>query len=628
MEGLIGIDSSDLPNTVPQGAYHAEDGQNDFGYWTDMAQIALKTYVPYFEENNNNDLDSRGSVGSSDNPGADTTSYISLETIRAKIADLPIQQEAGLALRGNELGLLRLNQYFYPECKDEAYCGIALGVSQADHKIVRPVLDEIFGDGQDGVIGLAGYKWSRQSMRESALGFVSSRNHLSMKNDAGLWTTKVLHQVALGIYLTDAEAQAFVDLQTKAVVLTALPAFAPKWFGSQLGLDDALSKKAFYLKRYEAAIRKQVAAGYITTLDASHADYDTHVMKTAWGFLDALIFAGGLSVPGVIFSGLAAYYTGLTGTDFDINDPLQAPLLVMETIRNYPAVLGVPYLMPDGVDSDGNTKYHREAPLAGMGGYDKKVYGDDALEFRIRKEAPDGGDGLAYYHTHSIDWADSGVPVDGKPWSSRICPAKSMSYNMILAFWEAMDATNWYVDPDSKIERENGPVWWTNYELHRRCETLGTHVGLSDASRAHSSDLQGDYCSWSSWCGEGLECNRKWYSWSGSCKFQSNIKFYGESCSKNTECDNVFTDKANVDLACRYGKCGFQDGVECEDDHTIEFADYTDLPAGDQAGTAGAWSTIVGGGFVVSGAGVFFLRRPKHAGLKHAKMSNAADDKL
>jgi len=398
------------------------------------------------------------------------------------------------------------------------------------------------------------------------------------------------------------------------------------------------------------------------SLDASHADYDRHITITARGVLDALIFAGGLSVPGLIFSGLAAYYTGLTGTEFDITDPGQAPLLVMETIRNYPAVLGVPYLMPDGTDEDGNTKYHRRAPLAGMGGYDKGVYGEDALEFRIRHSAPDGGDGLEFYKSHSIDWADSAKPVDGKPWSSRICPAKSMSYNMVLAFWEAMDPTNWcvrersertriywselsspparflplplalahprfarrYVDPETEISRENGPVWWTNYDLHRRCETFGTHVGLEKASRAFSSDKQGGYCSWSDWCDDGLECNRKWWQWSGSCKFDDNIKFFGESCSNNNQCANTFVEEADVFLACRFGKCGFADGVECDDDHTIEFADYTDLPAGDKAGTAGAWSTIVGGGFVVSGAGALFMRRPKKE-MRHAKMSREND---
>ncbi|GMI32150.1 hypothetical protein TeGR_g7866 [Tetraparma gracilis] len=620
-EGAVDINAGDLPKTIPSDAYHASDGQSDFGYWTDMAQIGLRTYVPFFSANNNGDPDSRGTIASSANPGADTTSYISLEAVTERIRQLPIKQEAGTATRGNELGLLRLNTYFYPECEGEAYCGIGLGVTQADHKLVRPVLDEIFGsvDGEgdaqlDGQITLGGKRWSRTTMRQSALDFVSSRNALDMKNDAGVWTAKVLHQTALGIYLTDSEAQSFVDLQTKAVTLTALPSFAPDWFGAQLGLQDTLSKKAFYLTKYEAAVRRQIASGAIASLTGDgSAEDERGIIMAARGLLDALIFAGGLSVPGIIFSGLAAYYTGLTGSDFDINDPLQAPLLVMETIRNYPAVLGVPYLEGE----------HRHAPLAGMGGYDENVY-PDALNFKIRTEAPDGGDGLAYYHQHSIDWADSGLPVDGAPWSARICPGKSLSYNMILAFWEAMDPTNWYVDPDSTIERENGPVWWTSYQLHRRCEIFGTHVGLQEAQRAYSSDQQGAYCNWFQWCGEDLSCNRGW-GWSGSCKFAGDTKFFGESCSSNDQCVHSFTERAGVDLACRFGKCGFADGNECEDDHTIEFSDWTDLPESEVGATVGAYMTVSAGAVGLGAAGAFFLRKPK-AAMKHARMPEQQND--
>ena len=196
------------------------------------------------------------------------------------------------------------------------------------------MLDQIFGANGDmsGDFRYDGNKWSRNTLRENALEFISGRDTLSMKNDAGVWTTKVLHQTALGLYLSDSEAQAFVDLQTKAVVLTALPSFAPNWFGKQLGLSDTLSKKEFYLKIYRKRVAALIESGDITH-EWEPAEVERGIEMSARGLLDALIFAGGLSVPGLIFSGLAAYYTGLTGTDFDINDPLQAPLLVMETVR-------------------------------------------------------------------------------------------------------------------------------------------------------------------------------------------------------------------------------------------------------------------------------------------------------
>jgi len=59
-----------------------------------------------------------------------------------------------------QLGLLRLNKVFYPECGDNVDCGISLGISKENHKIVRPILDHVFGDGStDGRLGLEGNQW-------------------------------------------------------------------------------------------------------------------------------------------------------------------------------------------------------------------------------------------------------------------------------------------------------------------------------------------------------------------------------------------------------------------------------------------------------------------------------------
>ena len=69
-----------------------------------MAQIGIRTYGPYFETVMNPD------GVSSDHPGEQTTSYIGWDAISEKLAELPIKQENGEATRGNELGLLRLNQ--------------------------------------------------------------------------------------------------------------------------------------------------------------------------------------------------------------------------------------------------------------------------------------------------------------------------------------------------------------------------------------------------------------------------------------------------------------------------------------------------------------------------------------
>jgi hypothetical protein len=588
-------------------------GQGDLTYWTDMVQVALKTYKPYFNSVCDNDL-----CESSPHPGTNTRSYHSLDTIKARIAALPGCQEDGTCFRGNELGLLRLNTEFYPECKDEEYCGISLGITAETHKKVRPVLDHIFGDGStDGRLDTTGNKWSRENLRKSAAGFLASKNTLDVKTDSGIWTAMVLHDTALGMSLSESEAAEFVAFQAKAVVITALPSVVASTFGGAVGVPDALAYKARMLVKYEEAIRKMIASGAIPSnlLAADDAD---GIMKLSWGLMDALIFAGGLSVPGVITAGIAALNTGLVPDDFDIDDPLDAPRLVFECIRNYPPVLGVPYI-------ETSTGF-RHAPLAGMGGYDTaaSAYGANAENFEITPERD-----FNFYHSRSIDWADSAAPVDGKPWTNHICPGKSMSYNMILGFWEALGPNNWAADPDVPIERENGPVWWTSPKINRICEAnTGQHVGAWKASRAGAKTVEGESCSWFSWCGDGLECNRKWWQYSGVCRLNNDVKFLYESCSNNGQCDNGVTEKLDVDLTCSSGRCQFADGIECSGEASMGSEDFyndDEMRAdGHNAGsTAGGW-LVVGGGTIGAAAGLFMWRPDRNlkSANKHTKMED------
>jgi hypothetical protein len=252
-----------------------------------------------------------------------------------------------------------------------------------------------------------------------------------------------------------------------------------------------------------------------------------------------------------------------------------------------------------------------------------------SLRLRARFARSLGGD-FNYYHSRSIDWADSGAPVEGKPWTSHICPAKAMSYNMILAFWEALGPTNWSPDPEVPISRENGPVWWTSPVLNRECQSMGTHVGSYEASRAAAESHEGGRCHWMSWCSDDMTCKySKWWHSTGVCRIDGNAKFLGEGCSSDDQCDNYLTkEKGGVDLECSSGKCFFADGNTCANDVGLEFINDDEYRAdGASAGAdAFAWLTVLGGGGGLVGAGAFFLRQParnlKNAQDKHTKMTD------
>jgi len=75
-------------------------GQWDGYYWKDMITMALKTYAPYFDEHT--DADS-ATDGGSPKPGSNSRSYVKLDSIKARIAELPGCQEEGTCYRGNEV---------------------------------------------------------------------------------------------------------------------------------------------------------------------------------------------------------------------------------------------------------------------------------------------------------------------------------------------------------------------------------------------------------------------------------------------------------------------------------------------------------------------------------------------
>lgn len=385
-------------------------------------------------------------------PGLCTTAYISHEEIKRRIAALPQYEVENKTFRGNELGLFRLNSLTFEFCKDllpqeeDDFCGIILGMPNEDHMALRPLMDLLWGDGQEPgrIFATSASRWNKEDFVSSAKTFLEGKTSLELSSDAKFWTIKELHMQTLGIRLSDDQVQAFLSLQSISNLLAILPETLVDDVALDLGTSvaDVNSGKALFVNIYKTILEGGLLQG--------HSDIE--ITKAAIIVLDAFLFAGGLSVPSTIKNGLAAYYTGLTPESFDITNSADLGVLVLETVRSFPPVLGFPYI--DGVTGQ------RHAPLAGFAGYDRRVYGGDADKFRIR------GD-LAYYHERSVNWADSALPFDGNESSNHVCPARSMSYSMISAFWEALDATQWCVDPETTITEETGPTFWSDFMLKK-----------------------------------------------------------------------------------------------------------------------------------------------------------------
>ena len=69
--------------------------------------------------------------------------------------------------------------------------------------MIRPLIVKLVGPGG---------KWDHAWVREQAADFFKGRLGVT-RGDIGVWVTRVLHQVHVGITLTEAEGEEFMDMQ-------------------------------------------------------------------------------------------------------------------------------------------------------------------------------------------------------------------------------------------------------------------------------------------------------------------------------------------------------------------------------------------------------------------------------
>ena len=128
--------------------------------------------------------------------------------------------------------------------------------------------------------------------------------------------------------------------------------------------------------------------------------------------------------------------------------------IIYEMIRWAPPVLAVAF------EADGR-RYHS---TVGYTGYDADFFGDDWRDIRVR------GD-VDYYRERMLNWADTALPLAGRPETARLCPARSLSYNLVLAFMDALDVQSWEMAdgaaPPNVPRPGGGPNFWSAFTISR-----------------------------------------------------------------------------------------------------------------------------------------------------------------
>jgi len=354
-----------------------------------------------------------------DYPGPEAQSYLSASEIAAKMTEVPSRQAAGDITRRNMLGYLLLNDmYWYDLPAGEQGLGLG-GQSVELHRFVRPKLDAAFGDGA----------WDAASIESSARDFLRGRSRVNFQQDVKVWTQQVLHRVLMGAEISEQEAEDFVDFQGKVLKTVVVPQFlvdaaraAPggeALLKGALGFAELKAKKDDYLQRWLPATRARYCQGC-----------DDHWAKIVnSNFLDALIFAGGLSVPGVIAPGTAVLYAGsqspAPGMQLNAGN---VEAFAWEAARYFPPVLGFPYV-------DEGESRPLQIMAVGMGQRSGAEWGEDAEKptFRLRD--------MATYQRWWVGHADHAEDPTGE--MTRRCPGKHLSMAMIAGWFKAWDQAAW-----------------------------------------------------------------------------------------------------------------------------------------------------------------------------------------
>lgn len=413
-------------------------------YWLLSINLLLKrvTYITEIEA-----LRMPGDNGFVVNTDTCVDAAISSSAIRTRLQEMMEGLRLGIITRPNNLGLLRFSQqpftcYTDPSIYSDGYCGIALGMPEADHSQIRPFLDFALGNGGSTAFGAwvdEGTFWNFEDLQLSAAAFLQDRTELRLGPDAGAFFLIQIHKRVLDIDMTETEALDLLQFYADFVQRCTLP-----------DVPIVLNPNGLRERRL------QIINQYVTAIGARNHLFglqESQFRLAAEAFADALGFAAAPALTGATEGALGAYLNGLVDGGIDWSSIHDVGTVVMEVVRVYPPVLGVSYVKDGG----------RFSSLAGYAGYDQDVWGPNAYFFGIKGN-------LESYRALQLSWSDAAIPSSDRAFASHVCPAKSLSFNLLVAFLIAMNVPEWVaatgVPPEVNAPGQ-GPFFWDEFDITR-----------------------------------------------------------------------------------------------------------------------------------------------------------------
>lgn len=451
--------------------------------------------------------------------GPEQTSYMKYDDVVKMGSELPQKQLEGSVWRGNELGFIVSSPYFWDKVEPKA---LLLGSTVPQHRSIRPIIDSIFGENG---------KWSQAEVEAAVVGFIAEKKaegKMAVQNDIKKFVHKLLIKIALNRDVSDAEAQTFVDFQSKLTTFSTIAQLVP---AEILGRDvkdqlfSIIGAKALrdQASAYIDSFTNDVRALYSEEIEAGINDCGSTqggcVVQVASAILDTLFSAGGLSVPGGISTALGVLYStdssNPAGGPITYDRATQSAGIYYEAMRWFAPVVGFPYwsTKPSPATTEFNcegkpcqNQYQggvRHVMNLALANRDLRRWGRDAEEFKIRPHGEYVRNFIGFAEMAERNDVDNGR-------MNRNCPAKSLAIAIGKTFFKKFEQENWQLSPAADAISFSGStpfvsefiLYPTSVKCPYECDTLDISC---QTAKAHCEMC--DECSRKPACRSGC----RWY---------------------------------------------------------------------------------------------------------------------
>lgn len=450
-------------------------------------------------------------------PGPTSYNFLSNHGVRKQISLMAEKEYSGEWWRGNELGTLINNPFFYYGNNETVInpLSIGLGITPKQHMAIRPAIKYAFQIKPDRVDQVTAYieETVEQLLKERKHEGVLSRLHLTN------WFHQVINKIVFNRHVSLEYCNRFAEIQSgtlrNQLISQILPSFL--YGRSPLKLFKVKEGVLEFVQEYKTLLKEQgyeemFLKGQDCSPSASCLD------QLAYGIFDAFAAAGGASVSGSTFSGmlyiLIFFYsplsfslTSLTVFNFlamsvlfsthesnpaGANGVTYTPDTALhhywESVRIFPPVVAFPYWNPRptcvGLTASETASLKNDPcplgavnartgfpqvnqyqggkrwlPNLAVGQTDAFVWGSDATSFRHRP--------LELYENFSVGFAEQAEnPKIENGRMDRACPGRKLALIMGSSFLKLFHQDEWMVQSPEDLVIRTGAPYFREFDVY------------------------------------------------------------------------------------------------------------------------------------------------------------------